>query len=165
MTYSYTQISQYLTCPRRYRHRYLDGWKEKDTRAAICSVALSNWLWALTSGVKIRGMFYSANGLLARIRTYTFPIVTAGIACSSKASSYSSAFVRRTGSGFLSRVATCRSSSHDRSGKVILSPTLMASENSTAVSVCWNGKRRQTATPTNLRDYSHSIRNWSATHG
>ena len=23
MTYSYTQISQYLTCPRRYRHRYL----------------------------------------------------------------------------------------------------------------------------------------------
>jgi len=35
MSYSYTQISQYLTCPRRYRHRYLDGWKEKDTRAAM----------------------------------------------------------------------------------------------------------------------------------
>jgi CRISPR/Cas system-associated exonuclease Cas4 (RecB family) len=35
MTYSYTQISQYLTCPRRYRHRYLDGWKEKDTRAVM----------------------------------------------------------------------------------------------------------------------------------
>jgi hypothetical protein len=35
MTYSYTQLSQYLTCPRRYRHRYLDGWKEKDTRAAM----------------------------------------------------------------------------------------------------------------------------------
>jgi CRISPR/Cas system-associated exonuclease Cas4 (RecB family) len=35
MTYSYTQISQYLTCPRRYRHRYLDGWKEKDTCAAM----------------------------------------------------------------------------------------------------------------------------------
>ena len=35
MPYSYTQISQYLTCPRRYRHRYLDGWKEKDTRAAM----------------------------------------------------------------------------------------------------------------------------------
>jgi hypothetical protein len=33
MTYSYTQISQYLTCPRRYRHRYLDGWREKDIRA------------------------------------------------------------------------------------------------------------------------------------
>ena len=35
MTYSYTQISQYLACPRRYRHRYLDGWKGKDTRAAM----------------------------------------------------------------------------------------------------------------------------------
>ena len=35
MIYSYTQIIQYLTCPRRYRHRYLDGWKEKDTRAAM----------------------------------------------------------------------------------------------------------------------------------
>ena len=35
MTYSYTQISQYLSCPRRYKHRYLDGWREKDTRAAM----------------------------------------------------------------------------------------------------------------------------------
>jgi hypothetical protein len=35
MTYSYSQISQYLTCPRRYRHRYLDGWQEKDVRAAM----------------------------------------------------------------------------------------------------------------------------------
>jgi len=35
MIYSYTQISQYLTCPRRYRYRYLDGWKEKDNRAAM----------------------------------------------------------------------------------------------------------------------------------
>ncbi len=35
MTYSYTQISHYLGCPRRYRHRYLDGWREKDTRAAM----------------------------------------------------------------------------------------------------------------------------------
>src|SRR5581483_5662802 len=32
---SYTQISHYLTCPRRYRYRYLDGWQEKDTRAAM----------------------------------------------------------------------------------------------------------------------------------
>ena len=35
MNYSYTQISQYLTCPRRYRYRYLDGWQEKDVRAAM----------------------------------------------------------------------------------------------------------------------------------
>jgi PD-(D/E)XK nuclease superfamily len=35
MVYSYTQISQYLRCPRSYRYRYLDGWKERDTRAAM----------------------------------------------------------------------------------------------------------------------------------
>src|SRR5690242_11230698 len=35
MVYSFTQISQYLACPRRYRHRYLDGWQEKDTRAGM----------------------------------------------------------------------------------------------------------------------------------
>ncbi len=35
MTYSYTKISQYLTCPRRYRYRYVDGWKERDARAAM----------------------------------------------------------------------------------------------------------------------------------
>ena len=35
MLYSYTQISQYLACPRRYRHRYLDGWVEKDVRASM----------------------------------------------------------------------------------------------------------------------------------
>src|SRR6516225_719747 len=35
MTYSFTQLSHYLTCPRRYRYRYLDGWQERDTRAAM----------------------------------------------------------------------------------------------------------------------------------
>jgi hypothetical protein len=34
VTFSYTQISHYLRCPRSYRHRYLDGWREKETRAA-----------------------------------------------------------------------------------------------------------------------------------
>jgi len=35
MIYSFTQISNYLRCPRSYRYRYLDGWREKDTRAAL----------------------------------------------------------------------------------------------------------------------------------
>jgi hypothetical protein len=35
MIYSFTQISQYLRCPRSYRYRYLDGWREKDTRASM----------------------------------------------------------------------------------------------------------------------------------
>ena len=36
MTFSYTQVSQYLRCPRSYRFRYLDGWRERDSRAALC---------------------------------------------------------------------------------------------------------------------------------
>jgi CRISPR/Cas system-associated exonuclease Cas4 (RecB family) len=35
MVYSFTQISQYLRCPRSYRYRYLDGWREKETRAGM----------------------------------------------------------------------------------------------------------------------------------
>jgi PD-(D/E)XK nuclease superfamily len=35
MVYSYTQITQYMRCPRSYRYRYLDGWREKDNRAAM----------------------------------------------------------------------------------------------------------------------------------
>jgi len=35
VVYSYTQISQYLRCPRSYRYRYLDGWRDKDVRAAM----------------------------------------------------------------------------------------------------------------------------------
>jgi len=36
VTFSYTQVSQYLRCPRSYRYRYLDGWREKESRAALC---------------------------------------------------------------------------------------------------------------------------------
>jgi hypothetical protein len=36
LTFSYTQVSQYLHCPRSYRFRYLDGWREKETRRALC---------------------------------------------------------------------------------------------------------------------------------
>jgi PD-(D/E)XK nuclease superfamily len=35
MIFSYTQISQYLRCPRSYRHRYLDGWRERESRASL----------------------------------------------------------------------------------------------------------------------------------
>ncbi len=35
MIFSHTQISQFLRCPRSYRYRYLDGWQEKETRAAM----------------------------------------------------------------------------------------------------------------------------------
>jgi PD-(D/E)XK nuclease superfamily len=35
MIYSYTQIARFIRCPRSYRHHYLDGWREKETRAAM----------------------------------------------------------------------------------------------------------------------------------
>ena len=35
MIYSFSQLSSFLSCPRRYRHRYLDGWKERETRAGL----------------------------------------------------------------------------------------------------------------------------------
>lgn len=35
MIFSYSQISNFIGCPRRYRLRYLEGWREKDTRASL----------------------------------------------------------------------------------------------------------------------------------
>ncbi len=35
MTYSYTQLANYLRCPRSYRYRYLEGWRERDHRSAL----------------------------------------------------------------------------------------------------------------------------------
>jgi len=51
MIFSYTQIAQYVACPRRYRYRYLDGWQEKDTRAAmVFGRAFENAVAALYRG-------------------------------------------------------------------------------------------------------------------
>ena len=35
MIFSHTQISQFIRCPRSFRYRYLEGWREKETRAAM----------------------------------------------------------------------------------------------------------------------------------
>jgi hypothetical protein len=35
MPYSYTQLSQFLACPRRYQFRYVDGWKERADGAKL----------------------------------------------------------------------------------------------------------------------------------
>jgi hypothetical protein len=51
MVYSFTQISQYLRCPRSYRYRYLDGWREKETRASMAfGRSFENALGALFRG-------------------------------------------------------------------------------------------------------------------
>ena len=108
MTYSYTQISQYLSCPRRYKHRYLDGWKEKDTRAAMlfgrafeqavgayfqrqdaAAVLYREW-----SAYRDTGLHYSSG--------------IAGIACCDQASSCSIALPRTTAFASVNLGATCR---------------------------------------------------------
>jgi len=66
MTYSYTQISQYLSCPRRYRHRYLDGWQEKDTRAAMLFGRAFEQAVAALFAVKTRRLCCSSSGAHAR---------------------------------------------------------------------------------------------------
>jgi hypothetical protein len=66
MTYSYTQISQYLSCPRRYRHRYLDGWQEKDTRAPCSSAEPSNRPLPPFFVRKTRPLCCSSSGACAR---------------------------------------------------------------------------------------------------
>ena len=86
MTYSYTQISQYLTCPRRYRHRYLDGWKEKDTRAAMLFGRAFERPWERCFVAKIPEPSSSPSGLPARAKTCNIPTATPGIACSGKES-------------------------------------------------------------------------------
>ena len=53
MTFSHTQISQYLRCPRSYRYRYLDGWQEKDIQSvAAASAAASRRPWQPSSRAK-----------------------------------------------------------------------------------------------------------------
>lgn len=50
MVFSHTQLSTYLRCPRLYRYRYLDGWKERENRAGMVfgrcfEMALAAFFW------------------------------------------------------------------------------------------------------------------------
>jgi hypothetical protein len=35
MNYSYSQMSLYQTCPRKYRYKYIDGWRERELSASL----------------------------------------------------------------------------------------------------------------------------------
>jgi hypothetical protein len=63
MIYSYKQVARYLRCHRSYRHHYLDGWREKETRAAMlfgrCFEKHSN----LLSKATIAAQLSSRNGV------------------------------------------------------------------------------------------------------
>ena len=87
MTYSYTQISQYLTCPRRYRQRCLDGWKEKDTRAAMLfGRAFEQALGALFRREDPGAVLFAEWSACQSQDLRSTPTETPGIACSGKES-------------------------------------------------------------------------------
>ena len=59
MILSHTQLARYLRCPRSYRYRYLDGWREKETRAAmVFGRCFEKALWKL--GWFLRDFGYDA---------------------------------------------------------------------------------------------------------
>ena len=112
MTYSYTQISQYLTCPRRYRHRYLDGWQEKDTRAAMLfGRAFERALTAYFLREDAAAALFREWSVCQEPRLTVLRTVTPGTGCCSKASSSWTGSARTTAFAFASRDETCRSSS------------------------------------------------------
>src|SRR5438309_443951 len=114
MIYSYTQISQYLTCPRRYRHRYLDGWQEKDTRAAMLfGRAFERALAAFFLRQDAAAALFQEWKLYQDQKLST-RMATPGIACSNKAFNCSNGSARKIACAFASLAATCRSSLYDR---------------------------------------------------
>jgi len=67
-TYSYSQLSQYLACPKKYRYRYIDGWQERDTRAAtIFGRAFEHALGALLRHEDPTAGFYDEWGLYSNM--------------------------------------------------------------------------------------------------
>ena len=89
MVYSHTQISQYLRCPRSYRYRYLDGWREKDTRAGmVFGRCFENALGAYFRGEDCTAALFQGMGCPSRC---SFSISQRGILGSDAAPGRSSA--------------------------------------------------------------------------
>jgi hypothetical protein len=166
MTYSYTQISQYLTCPRRYRHRYLDGWREKDTRAGMLfgrafERALAAYflredavavLFREWTACQKHGLHYSKGDTWDRM-------LQQGIQLLDRFCQEDLIRIRR-------RAVTCKSSSPGMSRKpMISSPTSTPSGTWMASALCWSGRLLPAATRKNRMDCWRSTHNWFATPG
>ena len=95
MTYSFTQISQYLRCPRQYRYRYLDGWRKKEDQASmIFGRCFENALSASTSPGKIQLPRSSRNGASTRTPHSHIPRMIPGIGSITKAFTCSNVLLR-----------------------------------------------------------------------
>jgi hypothetical protein len=100
MVYSFTQISQYLRCSRSYRYRYLDGWREKETRASMVLDAPLKMPWARSSGVKTPVQRFLPNGEITVMPLLDTRKVNPGIASFIKAFNCSNGLRKMTVFGF-----------------------------------------------------------------
>ena len=141
MQFSYTQISHYLGCPRRYRHRYLDGWQEKDTRAAMLfgrtfEQALGAYFRHEDPAVALykEWAVYQKQPLHYSERDSWDQMLQQGIQLLER-------FAQEDRVRIASPGVICRSSSCAHSQKVMsLWPMWMLSADSTAMLVCWSGR-------------------------
>ena len=109
MNYSYTQISHYLRCPRSYRHRYLDGWREKETRAAMpFGRCFEKVLESYFCGDDCSAALHREWGAY-RDTPFAYKRERAGIACSIRVCTSSNALQGTTGFAFVSRKRICNS--------------------------------------------------------
>ena len=77
MTFSHSQISAYLRCPRSYRYRYLDGWREKESRAALCFGRAFEKALGRFSAVRMLVRFYFRSGELTAMLHWSIPVAMA----------------------------------------------------------------------------------------
>jgi len=166
MIYSYTQISQYLTCPRRYRYRYLDGWKEKDTRAAM--------LFGRAFEQALTAYFLREDPGAALFREWT--------ACQSQELRYANGdtWDRMLQQGLMLLDRFCQDDRVHvprprRNLQVKVAKRLSESNefvayiellgDSTTATACWNGRLLPVAIPKNRTDCWPSTLSWSAIPG
>ena len=158
MTFSYTQIANYLRCPRSYRHRYLDGWREKETRAAMIfgrcfEKALESYFSGGDCGATLHrewGVFRDTPFEFKKGETWD-RLVHQG--CIS-----SGALPRKIGFTFPSRSRTFKSKWCGSSRTQInLLPILTLSANSMANVVSWTGRPPGAGIPRNQPGCSRSI--------
>ena len=139
MMFSYTQVSQYLRCPRSYRFRYLDGWREKDSRATMCLAAVRKAVALLRTRGRGAGVVQGV-GNVPRSSAPVTRTEMIGSGCFGKGSG---SWYETTESGFANPNATCRRKLSARSQTATsLWLTSMPSDTWTAPDACSNGKPR-----------------------
>ena len=100
MTYSFTQISQYLRCPRQYRYRYLDGWREREDKAAMMfGRSFENALAVYFAQEDSTAAFFR-NGASTRMPPSPMPRTTPGTGSITRAFTCSNGLLRRIVFGY-----------------------------------------------------------------